>query len=116
MKGLRGPIKPALMKQERVAGLGNIAGSESCFRAGIDPRRGVPSLSGAEWEALARGVHDYIESTIAAEEGQDLVYLTQGGENPFQIYGREECPQCGRVLQVLRQAGRGTWCCTNCQD
>jgi formamidopyrimidine-DNA glycosylase len=104
------------MKQDRVAGLGNIAGSESCFWAGIDPRRPVPSLSDAEWEALANGVHHYIESTLDAEDGQELVYLALGGENPFQVYGRAGvCRRCGAEIIRLKQSGRGTWCCSSCQ-
>lgn len=115
--GLRGPIKPALMRQERVAGLGNIAASESCFWAGLDPRRSVPSLTNDEWDALATGVHRYIETTLEAESGRELVYVTQGGTNPFQIYGRRSgCPQCGGIVEQVRQSGRMTWFCQQCQQ
>ena len=117
LNGLRGPIKPGLMRQDRVAGLGNIAGSESCYWAGLDPRRLVSSLTNEEWDSLAMGVRRYIETTLDAESDRELVYVTQGGDNPFQVYGqRTGCPRCEQAVDIIRQSGRTTWFCKGCQQ
>ena len=117
LAGLRGPIKPALMKQDRVAGLGNIAATESCHRAGLDPTRPVPGLGHAEWDRLATGVRAYIEDTLAAETGEELRYVQQGGKNPFMVYGRggQPCPRCGAAIVRVVQSGRATYFCAGCQ-
>lgn len=116
LHGLRGPIKPALMRQDRVAGLGNIAGSEICFRSGIDPTRKVSSLTETEWAGLAEAAHRYIDSTLEAEDSGDLIYIQHGGVNPFQIYGRcDACVRCGGRVERFVQSGRATWWCSGCQ-
>ena len=48
LDGLRGALKPSLMRQERVAGVGNIIASEACFRAGLHPTLPVSALRAAQ--------------------------------------------------------------------
>lgn len=116
--GARGPIKPALLDQSRVAGLGNIAASELLFRARISPVRPTSSLSAAEWERLGEAAHSFLHDTVNAEEGGEVMYLNQGGaENPFAVYGREGelCPRCKAPILRFVQAGRSTFACSSCQ-
>ncbi|MCB9780053.1 MAG: DNA-formamidopyrimidine glycosylase [Alphaproteobacteria bacterium] len=122
LAGLRGPIKPALLRQDRVAGLGNICAAEALWRAGIDPRTPVPDLSPAQWDALAEAVPALIAHVLAEEEPSvqangELDYVNAGGPNPFDVYGRagEPCRRCGATLVRIAQAGRGTWWCPGCQ-
>lgn len=122
MAGLRGPIKAALLRQDRVAGLGNIAATEVLWRAGIHPARPVPSLVPADWEALAVAVPDYVDQVLAHEGAEmqrqgELSYVNQGGPNPFDLYGRagQPCPRCGTPVQRNTLAGRGTAWCPRCQ-
>ena len=105
------------MRQDRVAGLGNIAATESLHRAQVDPARLVPSLDATDWERLARGVRAYIEHTLDAETGEQLTYVQQGGSNPFLVYGRgdEPCPRCASPIQRIVQSGRATYFCGACQ-
>jgi len=117
LQGLRGPIKPALMRQERVAGIGNILASEACWRASVSPMRPVPEVSEAQWSALAGAVHETIEHTLAAESGDEIVYVNQGGEGSFSVYGRlgKPCARCGASIERMMQSGRATYWCPACQ-
>ncbi len=109
----RGPIKPALLDQRCVAGLGNIAGSEICWRAGIDPRRGVPELTCEEWDRLATAAWSFLDETIEAETSDEILYVNSdaGADNPFSVYGREgePCPVSGEPIERFVQSGRSTF-------
>lgn len=109
----RSAIKVALMRQDLVAGLGNIAASEILFRARIHPWRPVPELR--RWDALAHHAHAYLDDLLAHEQGQEIQYVNQGGPNPFRVYGKTACPDCGGSLSVGTQSGRSTWHCPRCQ-
>jgi formamidopyrimidine-DNA glycosylase len=116
--GLRGPIKPALMRQDRVAGLGNIAASESLFRAGVHPSATVPSLRTEQWDRIAEAVRAFIEHTLAEEGGDEIQYVNMGGEGSFSVYGHagEPCPRCSGSIERMVQASRGTYFCPGCQS
>lgn len=115
--GARGPIKPALLDQHRVAGVGNIGASEGLFRAGISPERLVPTLSLAEWGALAEGLWAWVEETLKGVGDDPITLLHAGGENPFLVYDRagEACFTCETTVVRTRQAGRSTYFCPRCQ-
>jgi formamidopyrimidine-DNA glycosylase len=112
------PVKVRIMDQRVLAGVGNILASEACFRAGIDPRRPARSLSRREVDRLAAGVLDAVRETLAREEGEEIEYVEEGGENPFLVYAREgeRCPRCGRgrIARAV-QAQRSTYWCPVCQ-
>ncbi|MCB9764380.1 MAG: hypothetical protein H6739_31695 [Alphaproteobacteria bacterium] len=116
---LRGAIKPALMRQDRVAGLGNIAASEICWRAGVSPRASARTLSAACWAAIAEASHAFLHHIVAVEAGDEIHYLNDGpgASNPFDVYGRAgaPCPRCGAPIQRFMQAGRATFACSVCQ-
>lgn len=120
LAGLRGALKGSLMRQDRVAGLGNIAASEICFRAGIDPRTPTPALSEGDWAAVAEAVPAFVEHVLAEESGPEIAYINEGrnAPNPFLVYARagEPCRRCaGGRVQRLVQAGRSTFWCARCQ-
>jgi len=118
LRGLRGPIKPALMRQDRVAGLGNIAASESLFRAEINPTAPVPSLGSEQWDRIAEAVRAFIEHTLSEEGGDEIQYVNMGGEGSFSVYGHagEPCPRCSGSIERMVQASRGTYFCPGCQS
>lgn len=107
----RGPIKPALLDQSCVAGLGNIAACEILWRAQVDPRQPVPQVT--RWDAIAAETHAFLHEVIALETGEEIAYINAdpGARNPFQVYGRagEPCPRSGRPIERIVQAGRGTY-------
>lgn len=115
-------IKPVLLDQNIVVGIGNIYVDESLFRAGIHPERLASSLTRAEIEKL----HQEIGATLseAVEKGGSTIrsYInSQGKIGMFQlelyVYGRkgEPCKKCGTPLQKLVVGGRGTHICPTCQ-
>ena len=112
------PIMTALMDQARIAGLGNIAVLEACFRAGMHPHRSLDSLGDTELARLAEGIAAHLEHTLATTLGHDeIAYVSEGGENPFLVYGREgsPCPRCeGPIARVLA-SGRPSFWCPACQ-
>ena len=114
----RAPVKVAIMDQGILPGVGNILASESCFRAGIDPRRPAATLGDAEVARLAQSVLEAVHDAITRQEGPEIAYVEEGGENPFLVYAREgeRCPRCKRAdLRRLVQAQRSTFYCPRCQ-
>lgn len=120
LKGLTGPIKPALLKQERVAGLGNIAASEILWRAGVDPAAKVPALSAEQWAAVAAAAPAHLALALEDAMQEDFVYLSESraASNPFRVYGREgePCPRCEAPIARAAQSGRATFWCAGCQS
>lgn len=113
----RRAVKVALMDQARVAGLGNIQVVEALFEARIHPDTPCEALDPAAWTRLAAAVRHTLASTLAAIGNEDLVYVSEGGENPFSVYGRagQPCPRCGTILVAASRAGRTTTWCPSCQ-
>ena len=112
------PVKVRIMDQAVLAGVGNIYASEACFRAKLDPRRKGPSLSAAEVRRLAAAILAAMKDGIARQEGPEITYVEEGGENPFLVYGKEgeRCPRCRRgTIRRVVQAQRSTFFCPRCQ-
>ena len=116
LQGLRGPIKPALMRQDRVAGIGNIIASEALYLARVGPQVVVPSLSDNAWDRIAAGVRTVIDRTLNMESGDEIAYVNLGGEGSFLVYGHagSPCPSCQTPIERIVQAGRGTFYCPAC--
>lgn len=117
-KGIRSPIKSALLRQDRVAGLGNICASEICFRAKVHPNHPTSKLVQEEWNALSSSTSDYLNSLIKEEGGKEIQYVTQGGDLPrsFLVYGREAqaCSRCQHPIKRIKISGRTTFFCAFC--
>ncbi len=122
--GGRGPkkVKPMLMAQSCIAGVGNIYADESCWSASVRPTRATSSLS----EKELRGIYDGVRKNLAeavkvrgssADNYVDL-YGKKGKYVPrLKVYGREglRCVRCGGTVKKIRFAGRGTHFCPDCQ-
>jgi len=110
-------IKVALMDQSRIAGLGNIHAAEALYRARIHPARPPSSLTAREWSTLARAIKTTLTYALKVEQGEEIEYVEEGGENPFLVYGRakERCGRCGATIESRVQAGRTTHFCPACQ-
>lgn len=115
-------IKPLLLNQECLVGLGNIYVDESLFKAGIHPETPAGKLTNKQ---VAR-LHESIVSTLqeAVEQGGSSIksYVNGQGEmGMFQqsltVYGRkdEPCVNCGTPIVRLVVGGRGTHVCPKCQ-
>ncbi|HHR85680.1 MAG TPA: bifunctional DNA-formamidopyrimidine glycosylase/DNA-(apurinic or apyrimidinic site) lyase, partial [Candidatus Acetothermia bacterium] len=118
--GSRAPIKPLLMDQKKIAGLGNIYSSEALWRVKIDPRRIAKTISDDEARKLHRAIQSILRQAIESA-GTTFGYTVSdyrdayGDYGKFQemlaVYGRagEECPRCGEGIMRIKQAGRSTY-------
>ncbi len=124
LAGRTAPIKPLLLDQGIVAGVGNIYADEALHRAGIDPHRPGGSLDREELVRLRRGIKGALGAGLrwggtTLETSPYLLPDGRAGENleRLRAYGREDepCPRCGApiVREVLRQ--RSTYWCPGCQ-
>ncbi|MBN2801175.1 MAG: hypothetical protein JXX28_18695 [Deltaproteobacteria bacterium] len=114
----RSPIKVALMDQRRLAGLGNIHAAEALWRAGISPRLRACDLDEGQRAALTQAIRAQLTEALKALDLEtDLRYVSDGGDNPFAVYGRQgqPCPRCGAPISRELLGGRGTWWCPSCQ-
>ena len=113
LKSRRGPIKPALMDQKVIAGLGNIYAAESLWRAKISPRAVASSLSKLRLERLVAAIREVLE----AENRPPGRYTDTVGRDRFAVYDREgeACLRCGNLIKRIPQAGRSTYFCPKCQ-
>ena len=111
-------MKPLLLDQTFIAGLGNIYTDESLFRAKIHPRRSSDTLSKAEAEKLYDAIREVLEMGIKTF-GASLDWIYRGGEfqNHFNIHRRkgEPCPVCGTMVEKTTVGQRGTYFCPHCQ-
>ena len=115
-------IKECLLDQSIIAGIGNIYSDEILFRAKIYPARAANSLTGEEWERLARVIPECLSFFIEKNEITPEEYLETKGQDyrntPFlQVYGHagEPCPMCGEPLIRTVIGGRSSTWCPNCQ-
>jgi formamidopyrimidine-DNA glycosylase len=111
-------IKPLLLEQGFVAGIGNIYADEALHRAGIHPLTPADGLGQAQIKRLWRSIRRSLEEGIAMN-GASLDWVYRGGEyqNHFLVYGRqgEPCPTCGQPIARIVVAQRGTHFCPLCQ-
>lgn len=116
--GRKGRLKPLLLNQEFIAGIGNIYADESCYRARIDPRRQAATLSRRELTRLYHAVRESLAAGIMAKGASfDAVYRGGQFQDQFQVYGRtgQPCAGCGRPIQRIVLGGRSTHFCPRCQ-
>ncbi|HET7034928.1 MAG TPA: bifunctional DNA-formamidopyrimidine glycosylase/DNA-(apurinic or apyrimidinic site) lyase [Thermomicrobiaceae bacterium] len=111
-------LKPALLDQAVVAGLGNIYVDESLWQAKLHPERLVGSLSDAETKRLYQGIQRTMGYAVPIGGARILHTKAQPepGEFPF-VHGREglPCPRCGGTIVKTRVNTRGTYRCPRCQ-
>ena len=121
-RGVRTPIKQALMDARRVVGIGNIYASESLFRARIHPLEPAGALGPRRIERLAAAVRDTLRAAIDAG-GSTLRDFVGGDGRPgyFQqqyfVYGREglPCRVCATPVRRVVVGQRSTFFCPRCQ-
>ena len=122
LKKARKPIKPLLLEQKLVTGLGNIYVDEVLFKAGIHPERAANSLTETEMTQLHHQIIQTLQTAIKYRGTTIRSYENAFGENGtyqnhLEVYGRagEPCVKCGTEIQKIKLGGRGTHFCPNCQ-
>jgi len=126
LAGKRRMIKPLLLDQTCVAGIGNIYADESLWLARIHPTRRADTLTQPEIVRLHGAIRAVLTKAVAAEgttlgHGATNFYSVAGrrGRNAdaLQVFRRtgEPCPRCGHVITRLVVGQRGTHVCPKCQ-
>lgn len=111
-------LKPLLLDQTFIAGLGNIYTDESLHIAKLHPLSHANALSPDQ----ARNLHKAIQSVLREgirRNGASIDWVYRGGDfqNHFRVYGRNgsPCPVCHAVIQKMTVGQRGTHVCPACQ-
>ena len=121
-RGRRVAVKPFLMDQHVVVGVGNIYASEALFRAGIHPRTQAGRIGLGRYGRLVEAVRAVLEEAIR-EGGTTLrdYVSAEGTPGYFRqklfVYERtgEPCRTCGRPIRHLVLGQRSTYYCPRCQ-
>jgi formamidopyrimidine-DNA glycosylase len=129
-RGVRAPLKSALLDQRRIAGLGNIYVCEALFRAKLSPLRPAGVLADAAGNptpaarALAKAIRAVLEEAIEAGGSTLRDHRRADGElgyfqHTFAVYDREGLPclrqGCRGTIARLAQSSRSTFYCPACQ-
>ncbi|MBI2830296.1 MAG: bifunctional DNA-formamidopyrimidine glycosylase/DNA-(apurinic or apyrimidinic site) lyase [Chloroflexi bacterium] len=122
LKKRKAPIKPTLLDQEFIAGLGNMYADEALFAAKINPLRPANSLNKDEVKRLHRAIQEVLRLGITNQGASEVTFFRPSGEMgkafwDFKVAHRrgENCPACGTPLVYMRLRGRGTYYCGKCQ-
>jgi formamidopyrimidine-DNA glycosylase len=112
----RRQLKPLLLDQSFVAGIGNIYADETLFRAGLHPLTISSELTHAEIRRLYEAILSVLQEAVAAQ-GANIDGVFKAGSFVVSVYGREgaPCRVCGTALRKTRVGQRGTHICPNCQ-
>ena len=122
LKSRRGRLKPLLLNQAFLGGVGNIYATEALFRSGLRPLRRASSLKAREAEALYGALKDVLVQSLSAGGSSLRDYVDLYGrrgamQRAWKIYGRRGggCPRCGHALKYQQIGQRGTTWCPGCQ-
>jgi formamidopyrimidine-DNA glycosylase len=122
LHGRRGRLKPLLLDQHFLAGLGNIYVDEALFQARLHPSRLAHSLSDEERRALYAAIRDVLltgidkrGTTIATY--RDLLGRKGGYQQELKVFRRtgKPCVRCKTPISQVVIGGRDTHFCPNCQ-
>ena len=118
-------MKPLLMDQKFIAGLGNIYSDEVLFAAGLRYDRMSDTLSSQEVRRLYRSIQEILQDAIKARGRRSTTRPTstcsaspEEFQNELKVYGRkgEPCRRCRTPIQVVRLSNRSAYFCPQCQS
>lgn len=115
-------IKPLLMDQTVISGIGNLYAAEALFRARINPARPANSLSDKEKGILFKEIQETLQEAIQYKGSSVDDYVQLSGEpgdyvRYHKVYDREgkPCVACKTPIKRIALGGRGTYFCPRCQ-
>ena len=120
----RTKLKTLLMDQQFVAGIGNIYADEILWEAGLRYDRSSDSLSSQEVRRLYRSVVETLQnaikhrgSSLADEQYRDVFGEVGDFQSQHKVYDREgqPCRRCRSPIVRIKQGGRSTFLCEQCQ-
>ena len=111
-------LKPLLLDQTFIAGLGNIYTDEALHIAKLHPLTLSSSVTVDQAGVLHEAIHSVLNEGIR-RNGASFDWVYRGGEfqNYFRVYDRkgQECPVCGTKIERILVGQRSTHYCPNCQ-
>jgi formamidopyrimidine-DNA glycosylase len=115
-------LKPLLLDQSFLAGVGNIYADEALYEAGLHPTRPADSLTPAETERLYAAIRMVLQQGINNLGASVDRYRQPNGEKGhmqevLRVYGQtgKPCSRCGAPIERTVLAGRSTHYCPQCQ-
>ncbi len=119
----KAPIKPVLLDQSVIAGIGNMYADEALFAAGIHPERSTVSLTSGEIKRLHRAIRETLIAATRSKGASVENYFRPSGEIGtahfhFKVahrLGGNYCPVCGTPIERTKVRNRGTYFCPRCQ-
>jgi formamidopyrimidine-DNA glycosylase len=111
-------LKPLLLDQSFLAGLGNIYTDEALHMAKLHPLAGSATITAKQAEALRNAIRAVLEAGIQSSGASiDRVYRGGDYQNHFRVYSRigQPCPVCGTAIERIFVGQRGTHICPRCQ-
>jgi len=115
-------IKPLLLDQTFISGVGNLYAAEALFRAKIHPERPAQSLSDKEKELLYQVLKETLKEAIHYKGSSVDQYVQLSGEpgdyvKYHKVYDRQDkpCLVCKTPIKRMSLGGRGTYFCPKCQ-
>lgn len=122
LKNKKGKIKPLLLNQQFIAGIGNIYADEILFQARVHPEEIVSNLSEGEIELIYEAIKDRLSQGIKFRGTSIKDYVDGLGnsgtfQNELKIYGKkgESCFNCDHLLERIKVGGRNSTICPECQ-
>lgn len=115
-------IKPLIMDQQKMAGLGNIYANDALYLAQISPKRKASSLSQEEVKTLYKSILTVLKKGLETGGASELTFVNvlgeKGGYQRYSlVYGHqgEKCKRDGHTIEKISLGGRGTYFCPACQ-
>lgn len=122
LKGKKAQIKPLLMNQSFIAGIGNLYAAEILFGAKVSPLRSADSLSSVEVREIYLAIKEILREGIKYRGSSVDTYRDAYGKKGnfaqrLQVYNRagQPCFKCGALIKKIDLGGRGTYFCPTCQ-
>ena len=120
--GKKTAVKPFIMDNNIVVGIGNIYATETLFAAAVRPDRPADSITFEEWCKIVEYSKKILERAIELGGSSISDFLNvDGSEGKFAqellVYGKDgdTCPVCNTNIQSLKLGGRTSAFCPNCQ-
>lgn len=118
----KAPIKPVLLDQSTVAGIGNWIVDEVLFQACVHPEQRANTLSISQVSDIRRAIELVLHTAIEHEAQYEyfpanfVIHAREWAVSPYpNDYQHRQCPRCQQGIAQSRVGGRATYFCPSCQ-
>lgn len=115
-------IKNLIMDQKAISGIGNIYACEILYQSAIHPECCAAALKKKDWQKIFSKAKAILEVAIkkrgtSISDWRDLYGRKGENQHELKVYGREgkSCGKCGSTIRRIKQGGRSTFYCGQCQ-